>query len=253
MRRAFDRGVADLDDRARPEFGIRPMRCADVEAAGAGRTRRRGRTRRCRRTSTPNVSNTTCSPATLAPLACASSLTSLSSRPTPVDGIERHLRLAVLEAAHRVHPPGAEQLAEQVDEARSADAPRPDRRRSRRARTCRRRAPRRRRSRRRAPACRTRSRRPRRPGRPGTTPPGCGRGCRAAARCWCRCPSRRQAILVREIDREHARRGVGADVAADDRQPVDARLRDGSAAAAGGRVVTRLVRRRACPPPSRSR
>ena len=36
---------------------------------------------------------------------------------------------------------------------------------------------------------------------------------------------RDQAIFVGQIDGEHAGGGVGADVAADDRQPVDARLR----------------------------
>ena len=52
---------------------------------------------------------------------------------------------------------------------------------------------------------------------------------------------RDEAIFVREIDGEHARRGVGADVAADDRQAVDARLRVDRQQAAGGRSSTRLV------------
>ena len=80
MRRAFDRRVADLDDLRSGRFGIRPMRCAastsQVPAEPAGEVEHVDVVeRRCR-----TLSNTTCSPATLAPLAWASSLTSLSSR-----------------------------------------------------------------------------------------------------------------------------------------------------------------------------
>ena len=83
-RRAFDRGVADLDDPIGRRSRDQPDALRRLDLAGAGRTRRRGRTRRCRRTSMPYLSSTTCSPATLAPLAWASSLTSLSRKQTPV-------------------------------------------------------------------------------------------------------------------------------------------------------------------------
>ena len=168
-------------------------------------------------------------------------------------GIERDALDAVLEAAHRVHATGAQQLAQQIDQARSADA-------LRRAAADHAEAERsvivdatRPRSRHRAPACRTRSRRLRTPDRPGTT----RRGSDA------RLPTISSVFVPMSMiatsrsscarfDRQHAGRRVGADVAADDRQAVDARLRDGSAAGCAVRSSSGSSSC-ACPPPSRSR
>ena len=108
------------------------------------------------------------------------------------------------------------------------------------------------RSRHRAPACRTRSRRLRTPDRPGTRRPGCGAVAEDQLGVGADVHDRDQPVLVREIDRQHARRRVGADVAADDRRAVDARLRMDrqQAAAAGLRSGWSWS---ACPPPFRSR
>ena len=52
---------------------------------------------------------------------------------------------------------------------------------------------------------------------------------------------RDEPIFVREVHRQHAGRRIGADVPADDRRAVHARLADGSAAGSAGRSAIRLV------------
>ena len=160
---------------------------------------------------------------------------------------------AVLEAAHLVHPAGAEQLAQQVDEARPADALAA----STSPITPSANVP--------SSSSATSSIAPSSPGMPHAIAPpsNAGPAGHDAARMRCRLPTMQlgvgadvhdgdEPILVREVDREHARRGIGADVAADDRQPVDARLRMDrqQAAPAGLRSGWSSC---ACPPPSRSR
>ena len=187
--------------------------------------------------SMPYLLKTTCRPATFAPLACASSLTSLSRKKMPCAASSAIAMPVVFEAAHRIHAAGAQQFAHQIDQAGAADALRRAVADHAEFGTRRRRRSPRLRSRHRAPACRRRSRRLRTPGRPDRGGQNAVPVAEDQLRVGADVHDRDQAVFVREIDRQHAGRRIRAHVAADDRRAVDARLRMNrqQAAPAGGR------------------
>ena len=142
------------------------------------------------------------------------------------EAVAERERVAVVgEAALGVHAPRAPQLGQQVDEPRAAE---PDRRRV---------ADHLELDARRRPRSATRSiapvqgghpeadaRRPRRPARRDRRPRAGARGCRGRPRCSCRCRRAPRAPSPSpSAGRQQARGGVGADVAAHERQAVDAR------------------------------